>query len=137
MFRTPTDQSTLSVSSPSITSCREIAEYMRERQIACDITSNYTVMCPTHDAQRTAQPPSAPQPAHGAIETGCRIRFHNHHPARINPVFWSHLRERFGLSCGHLVVAGKFSGCVYDYFRESCCPGTAPKHSEYGGEDYR
>jgi len=62
------------------------------------------------------------------IETGCRIRFHSHHPSLINPVFWSKLRERFGLKCGHLSVAGKFDGCVYDYFRESCCPGTNPQH---------
>lgn len=103
------DNSTLSISSPLINSCQDVAEYLKQCQIACHVTSNYTVVPgPIADEYIT--------------ETGCQIKFGSHHPCLINPLFWKKLQNKFKLNCAHLEVEGKFKGCIYDYFRNPQCP---------------
>lgn len=104
------ENSTLSISSPSINNCEEIANYLLQSKIPCHVISNTSVVS-TNESTDTY-----------AIEKGCQIKFGSHHPYLINPLFWSKLQKRFGLVCAHLHIEGKFKGCIYDYFRESDCP---------------
>ena len=120
-----TENSTLSISSPSISNCREVAEYFLGRQIPCDVTENVTV---------APQPPSKHHSENECqLEIGCRVRFHEHNPSLFHPIFWSQLKEHFGLTCAHLDINGKFKGCIYDYFRNSSCPGNIQCSSDMKG----
>lgn len=111
-FRHPIrDSSTLSISSPHINSCMDVAEYLKQCNIACHVTPNYTVV-------------PGPVANEYITETGCQIKFGSHHPCLINSLFWSKMQSQFKLKCAHLEVEGKFRGCIYDYFRNSQCPNT-------------
>ena len=71
------DNSTLSISSPHISDCREVAEYMRKSGILCHVSPNYTV------AHATITDDSESPPTNNnryAIETGCQIKFGEHSP---------------------------------------------------------
>lgn len=113
-IHTVRDNSTLSISSPHINNCQEVAEYMRKCQLPCHVIPNYTVV-PGKATAQSAHPEYT-------IETGCQIKFGSHHPLLINPLFWSKLKSTFQLQCAHLEVEGKFKGCIYDYFTVSKCP---------------
>ena len=103
------DSSTLSISSPGISSCQEVAEYFRLCHIQCHVTSNDTVLrSDDTNAYR--------------IEKGCQIKFGSHTTTLLTPSFWLALQNRFALTCAHLEVEGKYKGCVYDYFRHTDCP---------------
>ena len=103
------ENSSLFISSPRISNCQEVAEYMCACNIPCHVAPNQTV---------------AEQPDGSfCIETGCEIRFGSHPAYMLNRFTWSKLRERFGLRCGYLNVDGKFKGCIWDYFAPSACPG--------------
>jgi hypothetical protein len=111
-----TDASTLSISSPHITDCREVADYLRQCQIVCHVTPNDTVV--RTDATTGAC----------AIEHGCQIKCGgggggSHSSQLLSPYFWARLQTRFGLDCAHLEVEGKYRGCICDFFRKSECPG--------------
>ena len=108
------DNSTLSISSPHINDCQEVAEYMKKCKIPCHVISNYTVV-----ADNTYTTPSTEQ--NYIIETGCQIKFGSHNPYLFNSLFWEKLKNAFHLKCAHLEVEGKFKGCIYDYFLSSQC----------------
>ena len=112
------DNSILSISSPSIQSCNDVAEYLKKAKLLCHVTSNVSVVCV--DAKKEQY----------EIENGCQIKFGSHHTYLVNPLFWSKLKQQFGLECAHLHIEGKFKGCIYDYFRHSTCPHyQSVKHS--------
>ena len=57
------------------------------------------------------------------LEKGCEIKIVNHKPSLVDNTFWNKLKTKFYLDCAHIAVDnGRFSGCVYDYLRESACP---------------
>lgn len=114
------DNSTLSISSPHIRHCLDVAEYLRKCEIPCHVTSNYTVVQNNRHSKDSASNAATKEPY--SIETGCQIKFGSHHPHLINSLFWSNLRQHFQLECAHLEVEGKFKGCIYDYFTRSTCP---------------
>ena len=97
---------TLSISSTEISSCGQVATYLQQCGIPCDITENKTVM---------------KENGKFFIETGCRIVINNKVP--VNETFWSNLQSRFKLDCAHIKVDGVFGGCINDYLRPSACPG--------------
>lgn len=113
-FRHPIrDSSTLSISSPHINSCQDVAEYLKQCNIACHVTPNYTVVHAPTDYSGTDK---------YITETGCQIKLGTHHPYLINPLFWTRLRNRFKLDCAYLEVEGKYKGCIYDYLNKTQCP---------------
>ena len=120
-IRPTRDNSTLSISSPHINHCQDVAEYMRKCKIPCHVVSNYTVVAPSTQPKQPKQP-KQPEQKEYIIEKGCQIKFGAHHPYLINPLFWSKLKNTFQLQCAHLEVEGKFKGCIYDYFSVSKCP---------------
>ena len=56
------------------------------------------------------------------IENGCRILMGSTNIDDIKKV-WVPLKNEFNLNCAHLSIKGKYRGCIYDFFRNSNCPG--------------
>ena len=123
------DNSTLSISSPHISDCREVAEYMRKSGILCHVSPNYTVAHTT--ITNDSESPSENNNRY-AIETGCQIKFGAHSPHFLNLFLWLRLKNRFQLDCAHLEVEGKYKGCVYDYFTKTQCPHSNVKPQVQG-----
>ena len=94
--------SVLSISSDRIESCNEVAKYLNVMGIEC-----FTVYNTTSHKNK--------------IENGCNISFHKMDKKDINST-WDLLKKRYKLGCAHLTVYPIFSGCIYDYIRESNCP---------------
>lgn len=91
------DSSTLSISSPGIRDCHEVAEYFRQCRISCHVKANETVLSSDDtDAYR--------------IEHGCQIKFGSHATTLLTPTFWHALQHRFALTCAHLEVEGNTRG---------------------------
>ena len=111
-IREPVETSTLSISSPSIPDCSEVAEYFKQCKIRCHVVPNWTVECTDKTTDTYA------------IESGCQIKIGNHSPYLINALFFDKLKERFDLQCAYLKVDGKYQGCIYDYFEKSKCPSS-------------
>ena len=108
MFQSMTDNSNLYISSTNIKNCYQVAEYMRQCKIKCNVVSNESVVY---------------QDNKYLLEKGCQIKLVNHPPSLINPLFWNNLKSKFKLECAYLEVEGKYKGCIYDYFLKSQCPG--------------
>jgi hypothetical protein len=102
------NNSTLSISSHSIKDCNDVVKYMRELKIPCLVSSNKSIIRSN---------------GKHIIENGCQIKMVSHDSEVIDTNFWIKTKNKFGLSCAHLEVEGKFKGCIYDYLRSSNCPG--------------
>ncbi len=102
------NNSTISISSVKINDCREVATFLASMNIACSINENISVV---------------PYDNNMVLEKGCQIKIGGHKPEIINHSMWDKLKNKFDLTCAHIHVDGKFKGCIYDYFRDSCCPG--------------
>ena len=100
--------STISISSGKIKDCNEVATFLANMNIACSISENISVV---------------PYDNIMVLEKGCQIKIGGHKPDIINNSMWNKLKNKFDLTCAHIHVDGKFKGCIYDYFRESSCPG--------------
>ena len=98
---------TLSISSKNISNCHKVAKMMVNLGIMSSITPNYTVL----DSMNGHY-----------IENGCRILIGSSNIKDIRKV-WLPLKKEFNLNCAHLNIKGKYNGCIYDYLRESNCPG--------------
>ena len=61
------------------------------------------------------------------FENSCQITFSKQlGELRYKPVLkyaWNKLQYENKLTCGHLKIEGKFSGCILDYLTPSLCPG--------------
>ena len=101
----------LAVSGPELDSkCGAVITAMRELGINGDITPNTTVL-------------------DGTLEYGCRILVTSA-PVRENTrSLWERLRAHYSLRCAHATLSEYESGCVFDIFRPSSCPGTTPRPS--------
>ena len=96
----------LSLSGSQLSSnCKEVLLHMKLLGISGDVTCNATLL-------------------DDRIENGCRVVVASN-PAEANAKrLWDALYERFSLSCAHVVVQEDVkSGCVWDVFRSSRCPG--------------
>lgn len=98
----------LSISSSTITEkggCQAVAQWLASQGVAADVTSNW----------------SSIYGGHNEIEEGCRIVMAADHE-KIQKL-WPQLKTNFGLRCAHVKRESFFSGCIYDYLKESECPG--------------
>ena len=57
------------------------------------------------------------------IENGCRITIGTKNIDTIQKNVWIPLQKKFNLRCGHLTLDSHYSGCVWDFWRTSSCPG--------------
>lgn len=92
----------LSISGERV-SCERVAELMHALGIHGDVTRNVTVL-------------------DGQMEPGCRVRVVSD-PERKTEVLWNAARREFGLKCAHVKLSKYQSGCVFDVYRSSNCPG--------------
>lgn len=91
----------LSLSSPSL-DCSQIVALLQAHGLAGDVTPNRTVV-------------------NGREEQGCRTVLYNKEAAH---TLWRAAQKLPDIECGHVSVQNAESGCVFDVFRESNCPGT-------------
>ena len=101
------DNITLSISSKNIPNCKKVAQLMVNLGIVSSITPNYTVLDSMYGHY---------------IENGCKIFMGSTDINDIRKV-WNPLKKEYNLNCAHLHIKGKYSGCIYDFFRDSNCPG--------------
>jgi len=92
----------LSISSQKIESCNEVAKYLNLIGIECFTVYNTT----SHNNK---------------IENGCNITFPGMDKKGLKET-WPMLKKRYDLNCAHVNASPVFSGCIYDYIRESDCP---------------
>ena len=95
---------TLSVSGDRLR-CDEVAKLLQTMGICGDVSPNTTVL-------------------DGHVEPGCRIRIVSAPVPENTRLVWDSLKTRFGLQCAHVRLSAEDkSGCVYDVYRPSACPG--------------
>lgn len=90
----------LSLSSPTL-SCSDVVALLRQLGLSGDVTPNRTVVA-------------------GREEQGCRTVLSSKQDAH---TLWTAARDLPGITCGHLAVQQSESGCVFDMFGPSRCPG--------------
>lgn len=104
----------LSISGPHVSpECAEVVLAMRRCGINGDVTRNTTVL-------------------DGKVENGCRVLVASE-PVRENTwKLWQTLQRRCDLCCAHVELNGGNlqSGCVFDVYRPSACPGKTPATTE-------
>ena len=91
----------LSLSSPSL-DCSQIVALLQAHGLVGDVTANRTVV-------------------NGREEQGCRTVLYNKEAAR---TLWHAAQKLPDITCAHVSVHHTESGCVFDVFGKSQCPGT-------------
>ena len=59
-------------------------------------------------------------------EKGCKITF-KCNPATIKNEVFEQLKKRVNIDCAYLSIYSYYNGCIYDFNRESKCPGSCKK----------
>lgn len=101
----------LSVSHPKlkITSCKEIAETLQSCKIPCKVIETHSIIPSRSGSHR--------------YEKGCDILLTNYHHDKIVSTVWKPLQTKYEFDCAYIEIPGGFSGCIYDFMRQSNCPG--------------
>ena len=97
----------LSISSKSIENqggCEAVARWLAANSVEADVTRNWSAIG-----------------GNNQVEEGCRIVMGSDEK-KIREL-WPQLKQKFDLQCAHLREEKLFSGCIYDYFQETACPG--------------
>tara|TARA_B100000674_G_scaffold259557_1_gene214028 strand:- start:440 stop:778 length:339 start_codon:yes stop_codon:yes gene_type:complete len=100
--------SILTVSSKKINHCGLITKKLFDLGIMSNVTPNQSVICDSNKCW---------------IENGCSIILTGLNPKYINEKVWKPLNDKFDLSCAHLKISKQYQGCIYDFIKESNCPG--------------
>lgn len=90
----------LSLSSSSL-ACSDVVTLLRQLGLSGDVTANRTVVA-------------------GKEENGCRTVLSSKQDAK---TLWTAAQKLPGITCGHVTVQQYESGCVFDIFGNSRCPG--------------
>lgn len=95
----------LSISGGGLTSdCLEVVSLLRNLRINGHVTFNKTVL-------------------DGRIENGC-VALISSEPVSENALkVWRGAKATLALQCAHVEIEQRSSGCVFDVFRASLCPG--------------
>ena len=99
--------SILSISKNSL-SCQEVAEYLAKSGIEANIISNISIEYKTNTKKYTT--------TQGCAINLCGLNIEKY------PQLWDSLKNKFDLTCAHLKIDGIYSGCIYNYLKESSCP---------------
>ena len=102
---------TLSISSPNL-KCSEIAMYLKKSKIMGNVTSNNSIIC---------------QGKTCTLEHGCSILLNQISKNSLENNVWKPIKKDNKLNCGHLNIPGSFSGCIYDFIRDTDCPNFLKK----------
>ena len=97
----------LSISSKNL-KCERVANYLKKAGIMSSITSNQSIICDNEN--------------HCYFENGCRIKLNVCNKPILKDQIWEPIKKQENLTCAHLKIPGIFSGCIYDYIRDTSCP---------------
>jgi hypothetical protein len=101
----------VNISSDKIKDCREIAQYLKQLNIAANVTSNSTIV--KKDGKMIS-------------EIGCTIIY----SCKVDKMYdelWRPLKQKYLLGCAHVDIKSNYQGCIYDLYRETNCPGQISK----------
>ena len=98
---------TISVSRSELR-CDDVVRTLQTLGIACDVSAN-TTLVPDGDSVRR--------------ESGCRIVIGQVSNKWEVERVWQTLRKEYKLNCAHGKIHGEASGCTFDLFGGSRCPG--------------
>ena len=56
------------------------------------------------------------------VEYGFAIELYNITKPHIRDSIWPALKTMLDLECAYIIIPNQFSGCIYDYFRDTVCP---------------
>ena len=99
------------ISSNTITDCREIAQYLKQLNIAANVTPNSTII--KKDGKMV-------------YEIGCAISY-SCNVEKMYDELWTPLKSKYGLGCAYVDVKSQYQGCIYDLYSKSNCPGVIRK----------
>ena len=105
---------TLSVSSNRL-NCNDIINYLNHSKILSSVVENKSV---TPDG----------------IENGCNILLPYVNKITLKNQIWYPLKVRHELTCAHLSIPGTYSGCIYDFIRDTKCPSQIKKQNEINNQ---
>lgn len=97
----------LNISSPKIKSCEEICKILREIGIVGNVTPNNSII--KFDGKYKT-------------EIGCKITYSGN-PSTMFDTVWKPLQDKYDLGCAYININSQFHGCIYDFDRNSKCPG--------------
>ena len=89
----------LNISSQKINNCNEIVEFLHTNKSIIKKNNKYI------------------------IENGCKITLSTNEPTELEKKLWIPLKNNFDLNCAFLKIQGEYNGCVYDFYRNTNCPG--------------
>ena len=98
----------LNISSKKIKNCNNIVSLLHKNGIIANVSSNKTIIKENKKY---------------IIENGCKIVLSTDNPKELENTLWKPLQKMFDLKCAYLSVHGNYSGCIYDFYRDSNCPG--------------
>lgn len=97
---------TLSVSSPKL-NCSDIAIFLKKSKIMGNVTSNKSIICKDETC---------------TMEHGCSILLNYINKNSLENDVWKPIKKENNLTCAHLNIPGLYSGCIYDFIRDTNCP---------------
>ena len=108
----------LSISGSQIDSkCQEVIALLKQHNIGnSSVVPNKSIQC---DSSGKCY-----------LENGCRITLGTQQIDSIQDTLWKPLQQRFSLGCGFISIDSHYSGCVFDLWRVSNCPGGINSSSE-------
>lgn len=98
---------TLSVSRTGL-KCEDVVRTLQRLSVVADVTQNTTLVSVGKHLRK---------------ENGCRVVMGQISSKGDVRRVWEALKSDHGLRCAHARIQGDASGCVYDLFDESSCPG--------------
>ena len=107
LCKTFLDKPILSISSYKITNCSEVVNTLKNLGIISQVNHNISIV-KNNDKFIT--------------ENGCNIKFIEFPKNQSLKNTWEILKINHELTCAHLEIPGKYTGCIYNYLRPSSCP---------------
>ena len=104
------DKPTLSISSKKIKDCSTVINILKKQGIISQVNHNVSIIDETNNNKNII------------IENGCNIKFITFPKNQSLQSIWEVLRKKYNLTCAHLEVPGKYTGCIYNYLNPPKCP---------------
>lgn len=107
MDKTLLDKPTLSISSHKITDCSKVVNTLKKIGVISQVNHNTSIVKENNKF---------------IIENGCNIKFIEFPKHLSLKNTWKILKNNHKLTCAHLEIPGKYTGCIYNYLRPTSCP---------------
>ena len=98
----------ISVSQQEPLDCTEMAKFLSTVGIITSITPNVSVVAKTKI------------PSKYNLEYGCRLMGSIENKQKVQFI-WDSLKNKYNFGCAHLIIPGKYDGCILNYLRDTLC----------------